>query len=85
MKKFIVGLLFGTIITSAVAYNREGLYHLFGAKMMEAVILVIKDEINILRVKAGLPERTDEQVRQAITTKIDNMPKYNHPKLWEGQ
>jgi len=50
--------------------TREELYRKFGPKLVEAIALVIKDEINVLRTNASLPERTDQQIIDAIETKL---------------
>lgn len=57
--------------------TRNELYRQFGPKLIEAIVLIIKDEINILRIEAGLPERTDKQIRNAITTKLESLSDYN--------
>jgi hypothetical protein len=80
MKKFIIGLILGCLISSAFAYNREELYRRFGPKLIEAIVSVIRDEINILRVKAGLPERTTQDIESAISNKLDNTKDYEWMK-----
>ena len=55
---FIVGVLIGTAISS-YALTREEIFRRFGPKIIEAVVLVIKDEINILRAEHGLAARTN--------------------------
>ena len=50
--------------------TRDKLYQRFGVKLIEAIVLIIKDEINILRNKAGLPERTNQQIIDAIANKL---------------
>ena len=57
--------------------TREKLYRYFGPKLIEAVVLIIKDEINILRTKAELPERTNKQIITAISNKLDSLSDYN--------
>jgi len=56
--------------------TREELYRKFGPMLIEAIVLVIKDEINILRTEAGLPERTNEQILIAIDNKLSPLSKY---------
>ena len=56
---------------------REDLYKVFGPILLEAVVLVIKDEINILRTKASLPERSNHQIIDALETKLLTLSKYN--------
>lgn len=38
--------------------------------VLKAFALVVLDEINLLRVNAGLTERTKEQLKQAINSKL---------------
>lgn len=44
---------------------------------IEAIVLVIKDEINLLRNAASLPERTNEQIIDAISNKLDTVSQYD--------
>ena len=57
--------------------TREELYKMFGPLLLEAVVLCAKDEINVLRVKLGLPERTNEQIRISLENKLSTLPKYD--------
>ena len=56
---------------------REELYRMFGPKLVEAVALVIKDEINLLRAEHSLPERTNQQIIDAIETKLGTLSDYD--------
>ncbi len=60
--------------------TREELYRMFGPKLIEAIVLVIKDEINLLRTQHGLPERTNEQIVGAIGNKLNSIADYD----WMG-
>ena len=60
--------------------TREDLYKHFGPLLIEAIVLIIRDEINILRVKEGLQERTNEQIINAISNKLQNLIKYDWMK-----
>ena len=40
--------------------------------ILRAIVLLIMDEINILRVKAGLSQRTASQIKSAIINKINS-------------
>lgn len=44
--------------------------HLKAKRVLKAFAAVMLDEINILRGAAGLPERTEGQLRQAIKAKL---------------
>ncbi len=57
--------------------TRDELYKQFGPKLLEAVVLMIKDEINALRIANGLAERTNEQLINALETKIENLFDYS--------
>jgi hypothetical protein len=48
----------------------------FGPKLLEALIMIIKDEINTLRGKHGLAARTDKQLVDAIKAKLDTLDDY---------
>jgi len=48
----------------------------FGPKVVEAIVLVIKDEINLLRAQHSLPERTNEQIISAIEDKLETIGEY---------
>lgn len=56
--------------------TREELYRKFGPLIIEAVVLIIKDEINVLRSLHGLPERTNQQIIDAIDAKLTTLTKY---------
>ncbi len=60
--------------------TREELYEKFGPLLLESIVRVMKDEINILRAGAGLPERTDEQVLAAIGSKLSPLTEYDWMK-----
>lgn len=85
-KKIIIGVIIaglilsflgGFILSQTLTEQREELYKQFGPKLLDAVVRVMASEINILRVKEGLPERTNEQILTAITNELNNIPDYN--------
>jgi hypothetical protein len=45
----------------------------FGPVVQRAIMLVIRDEINLLRVELGLSERTNEQVENAVQAKFTEL------------
>lgn len=57
--------------------TRKDLYRKFGPLLVEAIVLIIKDEINLLRVECSLPERTNQQMINAIETKLEILSKYD--------
>jgi len=56
--------------------TREELYHKFGPLLLDAVTQIIKDEMNLLRSEVGLPPRTNTQLINAISDKLESMPLY---------
>lgn len=61
----------GTLWTAAQAEGQAvDLYRLTLKRVVKAFALVVLDEINILRTKVGLAERTAAQLNNAIKTKL---------------
>lgn len=56
---------------------REEYYSNFGPKLVEAIVLVILDEVNAIRSNAGLSARTVQQMLDAIDTKLAAIPDYD--------
>ncbi|MBR9682645.1 MAG: hypothetical protein GOV02_03130 [Candidatus Aenigmarchaeota archaeon] len=56
---------------------RDDLYRKFGPKLIEALALVIMDEINILRAQHALPDRTANDIVTAIENKIGPVTSYD--------
>ena len=82
MKKFISLIMLVSIIMSvpALAGTRADLYGKFSPILLEAVVLVIKDEINILRTEVGLEPRTNQQLITALEIKLDGLELYDWMK-----
>lgn len=59
-----------------MSISREELYRHFGPKLIDALTRILKNEINILRQQAGLPERTDQQILDAIDQQLEQIPDY---------
>ena len=57
--------------------QREKLYKHFGALLLEAIVLIVKDEINILRSNAGLSARANTQIMTTLDNKLKTLTKYN--------
>ena len=81
MKKIImfVAIMLTLQSVAFAEITREQLYRYFGPRFVEAVILVIKDEINTLRREAGLEERTNQQILNALENKYNVLGRYD----WE--
>lgn len=71
---FMVGVIFCACVTAS---NRQQLYRKFGPKLLEAIVMVIKDEINLLRAQHSLPARTNQQLIDAIDTKLADVNDYD--------
>jgi len=56
--------------------KRDEVMSTFGPKLIEALALMLLDEINILRSKAGLSPRTLNQVFDQITNHHGDLPNY---------
>lgn len=60
--------------------NRERLYEQFGPKLIEALTIIIKDEINVLRTKEGLPEKDNQQIINTLSNKLNELDDYEFAK-----
>lgn len=49
----------------------EPIYHYFGQRLLKAICLLVKDEINLLRAEHGLPPRTNQQIHTALLNKYN--------------
>jgi len=77
MRKTITIILIACLCFAAHAGNRQTLYRQFGPVFLEAMVRVIKDEINILRAQHGLAARTDQQLVDALEAKLATIPEYD--------
>lgn len=79
MKRKMILVLLVTILTVSVVLGatREQLYRKFGPKLIEAIVMVIKDEINLLRAQHSLAERTNQQLIDAIEAKLADVNDYD--------
>jgi len=57
--------------------KRSEVFRQFSPKLLEAFMLLVLDEINILRNYADLPPRTKEQVHDMITNHFSDLPDYD--------
>ena len=57
--------------------DREYLYSQFGPKLLEAICLVLKEQINNLRSIHGLPPFSNAQVLAAIKTELASLPDFD--------
>ena len=61
--------------------TRDEAYRHFGPKLIEAIVRKIVDEINIIRARESLPERTKQQIIDAIVSEYQSLPDYD----WMGE
>lgn len=80
MRKSVLIIVLAVGIFVGIVYgqttNRNDLYRHWGPVLLEAVVLVTKDEINILRSQHGLPPRTNQQIMDALKSKVDGLSAY---------
>lgn len=62
---------------SEVEMTRNELYQCFGPLLIEAIVLTMKDELNLVRAELELPERTDEQILDAVSVKLESLLDYS--------
>jgi len=60
--------------------TRDELYERFGPLLIEAIVLIIKDEINLLRQQHDLSERTNQQIIDTISNKLSILSEYDWMK-----
>ena len=78
--KLIAVIVITLLVFNIYAATRAQLYRKFGPMLIEAIVLVIKDEINILRAQHSLAERTNQQLVDAIETKLADVNEYDWMK-----
>ncbi len=61
------------LAAAAVATNRAEAKDEVDGRILKAFAGIMLDEINLLRVKAGLAQRTADQLRTAILNRIDEV------------
>lgn len=66
---FIIGFITVLMLQGTQVKCTDDFGQHFGYRMVKAFALVVLDEINILRVKVGLPERTKRQLLTAVQNK----------------
>ena len=54
---------------------RPKLYLHFGPEMLHAIVILLVEQLNILRNKTGLPDITKAQVETALKAKFDELTK----------
>ena len=57
--------------------QRDELFRKFGPLIVEGLVLITKDEINILRGLHGLAPRTNEQIMTALENKLAGLTLYD--------
>jgi len=54
--------------------TREDVYRQFGPVLLEAIVILLNDELNVLRAEAGLPEKTHEDLLDGLDAKAKELP-----------
>jgi hypothetical protein len=86
MKKTIVAMMIAAALAAtayrAWAVTRAQLYQQFGPRLLEAVALVVADELTRLRENPTTvyPEITGQQIMNAVSNKLETLP----PFPWGG-
>ncbi len=57
--------------------NREELYRRFGPLLLEAMILVLLEQINVLRDNQGMPEITEQDLIDSLENHLSELSPYN--------
>lgn len=52
---------------------RPQVYEHFGPEMIHAIVILIVEQFNVLRVKAGMPQITKDQVQAALKAEFDRL------------
>lgn len=52
---------------------RPELYLHFGPEMIHAIVILLVEQLNVLRSAAGLPDITKAKVETALKTKFDEL------------
>lgn len=60
----------------AIVSEREELYRKFGPLLLEAVILVILENINRLRNEQGMPEITEQDLIDSLENHLGELQPY---------
>lgn len=57
--------------------DRNGTYRKFGPILLEAVCLIIHDQINILRKEQGMPEITKQDIIDSLNNHLSHLQPYD--------
>jgi hypothetical protein len=57
--------------------NRDTLYRKFGPLIIDAIMVLVFQEINSLRTKVGLTPYTSQQAIDALQSKLELLSKYD--------
>ena len=64
-----------------MAANREIIFRQFGPQALEAIVLLVFKQINVLRTKAGMQTISAQDALDALETEISSTTKYD----WQGK
>lgn len=57
--------------------GREETYRKFGPLLLEAVCLIIHDQINLLRKEQGMPEITEQDIIDSLNNHLNELQPYD--------
>lgn len=57
--------------------DREELYRKFGPLLLEAMLLVIVEQINVLRDEQGMPEITEQDLIDSLNNHLSELTPYD--------
>lgn len=57
--------------------GRNETYRKFGPILLEAVCLVIHDQINLLRQEQGMPNITEQDILDNLNNHLSSLPPYD--------
>lgn len=61
----------------AIVAEREELYMRFGPLLLEAMILVLLEQINVLRNEQGMPEITEQDLIDSLENHLSELTPYD--------
>lgn len=81
MKKLVIGFVLGVIVCACMAAKiSEVASGFFSPRGISAISLVTLDEINKLRVNAGLQGYTTNQMLNSISNKFETLEAFDNEK-----
>lgn len=57
--------------------QRDDLYRQFGPILLEAMVLMLLEQINVLRVNQGMPEITEQDLIDSLNNHLSELQPYS--------